>query len=113
MKLSRFIFILIAIMIILVGCSKSLTSPDENNLAERPTTTLSFRITEPTHVLLYVTNFNFELVKVLVDEELNCGYYAVEWNGRDYNDNPVASGVYYAFIITNYHSDMIHILLIK
>ena len=113
MKIDRIKYLLIALVILLVGCSELLTAPDENNITDRPTTNISFGIRERTHVLLYITNYNFELVKVLIDEELESGNHSVVWEGRDYNDDPVVSGVYYAFFITTNYANMIQILLIK
>ena len=113
MKIEKIKYLLIALVIFLVGCSELLTAPDENNITDRPITTICFGIGERTHVLLYITNFNFELVKVLVDEELEVGDYTASWDGRDYNNDLVASGVYNAYIVTDDYASVLRMLLIK
>lgn len=115
MKIEKIKYLIFASLILLIGCSKLLTAPEDNNVTDRPTTTISFEIRDEVeiHVLLYITNYNFELVKVLIDEELEGGYHSVVWNGGDYNNDPVASGVYYAFIITDDFASMLKMILIK
>lgn len=113
MKIEGIKYLLIALVIFLVGCSELLTAPDENDTTDRPITTICFGVGERTHVLLYITNFNFELVKVLIDEELEAGNHCVIWNGSDYNDDPVASGVYYYYLVTNGYANVKQMLLIK
>ncbi len=113
MKFKKFEYLLITLVILLAGCSELLTAPDGNNITDRPTTTIAFVVFEPSHILLYITNYNFELVKVLVDEELNCGNHSVVWNGRDYNEDPVSSGVYYYFIVSDDYAYVKQMLLIK
>jgi len=113
MKIEKIKYLLFASLILLTGCSELLTAPEESNITDRPITNIVFSVFEPGHVLLYITNFNFELVKVLVDEELEAGDYSVSWVGRDYNNNPVASGVYYYFFITDDHASVKKMLLIK
>ena len=114
MKIERIKYLLIALVIFLVGCSDLLTAPDENNITDRPETTIAFWVEEQSHVLLYITNYNFELVKVLINEELNGGFHSVVWEGNDYNNDPVSSGVYYYYLVTNgYATTVRQMLLIK
>lgn len=113
MKSNKYKYLLFASLILLGGCSELLTAPDESNITDRPTTTIAYRVFEQGHVLLYITNYNFELVKVLVDEELEAGDYSASWDGRDYNNDPVASGVYNAFIVTDDYASVLQMLLIK
>jgi len=91
---------LIILFVLLSSCSDLLTSPEENENT-RPTTTFQFGLDDDSNVLLYVTNYNYELVKILVDEEMPAGDYSVSWDGRDYNGDQVVSGVYYYFLVTD------------
>ncbi len=116
MKIERMKYLLIALVILLTGCSELLTSPDEKQIADRPITTINFEIRreiEELHVLLYITNYNFELVRILLDEEINGGSHSIVWDGSDYNNDPVASGVYYYYLVTNGSTIMGQISLIK
>ncbi len=49
----------------------------------------------PVQVGLKVYNVAGQLVKILVDEVKSSGEYEVTWNGRNENDEEVASGVYF------------------
>ena len=59
-----------------------------------PVTVLSFTIDREEHVTLAVYDISGRLVRTLVDRRMRAGAYAEEWDGRDQNGNPVASGVY-------------------
>jgi flagellar hook assembly protein FlgD len=105
-------FGIIILLVASSGCSDLLTAPEENeNL--RPTISIHFSLSEANHVLLYITNYNFELVKVLIDEELPANYYSVNWNAKDSNEDDVASGIYYAYLITGDYFNVIDMILLK
>lgn len=97
--MKRVKLIIFVMLFVFVGCSNMMESPDEQAINDRPTTTISFDVTEENHVYLYISDSNFEFVKMLIDEELGYGQYSVPWNGTNYNDDRVASGVYYFTII--------------
>jgi hypothetical protein len=65
-----------------------------------PVTTISFVLPSSGHVSLAVYNADGALVRTLVDETLSQGQKTYSWNGRDDNDNPVSSGVYFCRIQT-------------
>lgn len=46
------------------------------------------------HVRLRIFNLNGQLVRTLVDERKQAGFYSVTWDGRDDSKESVASGVY-------------------
>lgn len=62
-----------------------------------PTTTISFTLTtessENTELVIY--NAKGQKVKTLINENLRAGSHNVEWNGKDENNNPVSSGIYF------------------
>ncbi|AFN73621.1 hypothetical protein MROS_0377 [Melioribacter roseus P3M-2] len=45
-------------------------------------------------VKLNIYNINGELIKTLVDEELQAGNYSTQWNGTNQSGNVVSSGIY-------------------
>jgi len=59
-----------------------------------PSTKIEYQIANAGNVEIKVFNINGELVKTLVNTSQSTGKYSVEWNGRDNNNIPVASGVY-------------------
>jgi flagellar hook assembly protein FlgD len=112
MKLILMKFVLIVLLAALGGCSDLLTAPEENE-NNRACTTISFGLTEPNHVLLYVTNYNFELVKVLANEEMPNGPHSIIWDGKDYNGDAIASGIYYYFLIAGDYASGQQMILVK
>ncbi|MCK4653887.1 MAG: carboxypeptidase regulatory-like domain-containing protein [Candidatus Cloacimonetes bacterium] len=60
-----------------------------------PTTTISFSLEEPCHVTLAVFNIKGKKIRDLVDAELKAAYHSITWNGKDNNDKPASSGVYF------------------
>nr|MBC8384062.1 T9SS type A sorting domain-containing protein [Candidatus Cloacimonadota bacterium] len=61
----------------------------------RANTTISFSIPEDAFVNLDVFNIKGQLVKTLIDDQVNRGNHEVQWNGTDNSDRPVASGIYF------------------
>lgn len=57
-------------------------------------TTLSFYLAEPTHVRIRVYNLAGRLVDTICDRSLSAGVNAVDWNGRDQDDQFCPSGLY-------------------
>ena len=63
-----------------------------------PSTTLHYALPEFEQVQLTIYSALGQKVKVLVDEPQAAGVYTVEWNGRDADGIPLASGVYLAYL---------------
>lgn len=59
-----------------------------------PETTIRYQLPKPGRVKLVVFDMRGSRVCVLVDEQVNAGYYEVIWNGNDEQNRPVASGIY-------------------
>jgi len=77
-----------------------------------PTTTISFSIREAGHVSVNIYNMRGQLVKTLVNSELENDYYEIVWTGRDNSNKSVASGVYFYKMKTqNYNSTKKMILM--
>jgi len=60
-----------------------------------PTTTISFALTKSGQVELNVYDVTGRLVRQLLNENRPAGSHHVIWNGRDMNNVPVSSGVYF------------------
>ena len=60
-----------------------------------PSTTIQFSIVDPGFVSLNIYNMKGQLVKTLVNEELEADYHEIVWNGRDNSGKTTASGVYF------------------
>lgn len=59
-----------------------------------PETTISLNIIEEGHYTLRIYNSKGQLVKTLLDDNLNKGIKNVFWNGLDFYDKKVSSGIY-------------------
>jgi len=64
-----------------------------------PGTSIAFTVPSSTgenrSVRLEVFNLRGQKVKTLIEESLTAGRYSVTWNGRDEQDRPLGSGVYF------------------
>jgi len=60
-----------------------------------PTTTISFSTKEAGFVSIDIYNMKGQLVKALVNEQLNAAYYNIAWNGKDNSNKTISSGVYF------------------
>jgi hypothetical protein len=60
-----------------------------------PDTNISFILGSDMPVILDVFNIKGQKVKRLCDRELPRGQHSIQWNGRDANNRPVASGMYF------------------
>jgi hypothetical protein len=59
-----------------------------------PNTTIRFGLPQNSQTILRIINLKGQIIATLVDETLEAGVHAVEWDGTDDRKVPVASGVY-------------------
>ena len=59
-----------------------------------PETEIAYKIPVAQHVSLAIYDINSRLVRTLVDERKDAGYYTVHWNGKDNHGHAAPSGVY-------------------
>ena len=78
-----------------------------------PTTTISYSLPETARVRLDIYNLKGQLVKKLIDSEMAAGPHSVVWNGKDGNDQAVASGVYFYRISSPNNTQTKRMLLMK
>lgn len=60
-----------------------------------PTTTISFSLAEAGYVSIEIYNTRGQLVKILVNTELENAYHEIVWNGKDNSGKTAASGIYF------------------
>ncbi|MDZ7360650.1 MAG: T9SS type A sorting domain-containing protein [candidate division KSB1 bacterium] len=60
-----------------------------------PHTSFHFKLKEKAPVKLQIFNLNGQLVRTLIDAEMEAGVHQKRWNGRAENGAPAASGVYF------------------
>jgi predicted acyltransferase (DUF342 family) len=88
--------------------------PDEISLEQNypnpfnPTTTINYQLPEKNHVSLKVYDILGNLVSTLVDEEMEAGYYSVNWNASQ-----LASGIYIYRIISGSYVSTKKMILMK
>ncbi|MGB5286907.1 MAG: T9SS type A sorting domain-containing protein, partial [Ignavibacteriaceae bacterium] len=73
-----------------------------------PSTTLNYQLPENNHVSLKVYDILGNLVSTLVDEEMEAGYYSVNWNASQ-----LASGIYIYRIISGTYVSTKKMILMK
>lgn len=59
-----------------------------------PATRIEYTLKKPGNLTLRIMNTNGRLVKTLVQESQAAGHYHLEWDGTDFNNRKVSSGIY-------------------
>ena len=78
-----------------------------------PSTTIQYSLPEAAKVQLDIFNVKGQLIKTLVNGEMPAGMHSVVWNGRDMNNQAVASGVYFYRISSPQNTQTKRMLLMK
>jgi hypothetical protein len=60
-----------------------------------PETKIMFSLHQAAHVNLSIYNVKGQLVRTLIDGDMDANYHSVIWNGKDALNKPVSSGVYF------------------
>ncbi|MBS3742077.1 MAG: T9SS type A sorting domain-containing protein [Candidatus Cloacimonetes bacterium] len=76
-------------------------------------TTFKFSLKEPARVKIDIYNVEGQLVKNLVNDELNSTNHSVTWNGKDEAGKKVSPGIYFTKVSAGNVSDVHKILIIK
>ena len=78
-----------------------------------PSTVISYQLLDNSEVRLDVYNIQGQLIKTLVNTNLEVGYHTITWDGTNLNGESVASGVYFYSIQSDGFSSVKKMLLIK
>ena len=78
-----------------------------------PETIISYQLQENSTVELAIYNIKGQKVKTLVNEILPAGGHSVIWDGKDFNDNRVGSGIYFYKLIVGDYQKVKKMLLLK
>ncbi len=78
-----------------------------------PQTTIKYQLPETNTVKLYVYNSIGQLVKTLVDDTQEAGIYNIAWDGKDNNNNEIASGIYIYRLMAGDYIETRKMLLLK
>ncbi|MCH8837866.1 MAG: VCBS repeat-containing protein [Candidatus Marinimicrobia bacterium] len=78
-----------------------------------PTTTIRFELPKATKVYLAVYDLLGREAIILRQEHLDSGYHQVLWDGRDRAGRALASGLYFARLVTPEYTKSIKMLLLK
>ncbi len=76
-------------------------------------TILPYTVREQQHITLKVFNATGQLVRTLVDSEIEPGTHRAIWEGEDEYFEPVSSGVYFAWLVGKNFSQARKILFLK
>ncbi len=78
-----------------------------------PTTNISFGISEDGNVNLSIYNIKGQLIKTLINGNLNSGYFHKIWNGKDTNEKKCSSGIYFIKIKTDNFVKIHKVMMLK
>ncbi|MCK4654557.1 MAG: T9SS type A sorting domain-containing protein, partial [Candidatus Cloacimonetes bacterium] len=78
-----------------------------------PSTTISFNLKNSSNVKLIVYNVKGQKVKTLINDQYSKGAHSVIWNGKDKNNKPVSSGLYFYKLSSGKETQVKKMLLLK
>ncbi|MCF7918808.1 MAG: immune inhibitor A [Candidatus Cloacimonetes bacterium] len=78
-----------------------------------PVTLISYQLAADANVQLSIYNTRGQLVKTLVNDNQEPGYYQIAWNGQDNHGKPASSGVYFYRFITDGYDKTSKMILMK
>ncbi len=78
-----------------------------------PSTVIKYQLPSTNHTQLNIYNIKGQLVKILVNEMQNAGYYNITWDGKDNDNREVASGLYIYRITAGNYMETKRMLLLK
>ncbi|MBN2460772.1 MAG: VCBS repeat-containing protein, partial [Candidatus Cloacimonetes bacterium] len=78
-----------------------------------PLTTITYSLPQETTVILKIHNIRGQLVRILVSGIKPAGEYQIIWNGKDYDDQPVPSGIYFYQLDTGIGSQIGKMILLR
>tara|TARA_B100001093_G_C26858777_1_gene1028815 strand:- start:3965 stop:7657 length:3693 start_codon:yes stop_codon:yes gene_type:complete len=63
-------------------------------------TTFEYDVPSKEYIVIRIFNIKGQIIKTLIDEEVEAGYQLVVWDGTNEDNDPVSSGVYFCQIFT-------------
>ena len=78
-----------------------------------PTTTISFSTSEVGYVSINIYNMKGQLVKTLVNQQLDAAYHDIVWDGKDNHNKPISSGIYFYKMSSNNYFATRKMILMK
>jgi hypothetical protein len=88
-------------------------NPFKPSAGRGPATVISFSVPDAGEVELVIYNMRGQKVRTLMQCYSAPGSYKAQWDGRDGNNQPVASGVYFAQLITPQRTTAHKMMLLK
>ncbi|RLC47570.1 MAG: hypothetical protein DRH57_03830, partial [Candidatus Cloacimonadota bacterium] len=80
---------------------------------ELPKTRITYQLPKASNVKIVVYNIKGELVKTLVNERKDAGYYNVIWNGKNDKSRLVGTGIYFYQLKSGNNSKIKKMLLLR
>ena len=78
-----------------------------------PETRINFDLKEDWQVNLEIYNIKGQKVRTLINNQLSAGWHSIIWNGKDDNNKPVSSGIYFYKIMAGEFQATRKMLLMK
>jgi len=78
-----------------------------------PRTVIRYQLPQPGKVSIQIYNILGQMVKTLIDENMEAGYHRAIWDGRNQHGIGMASGVYFYRIEAGKYHDVKKMLILK
>ena len=78
-----------------------------------PETTIEYQLPENCFINLTIFNMKGQIVKTMVENYKQAGFYSIKWNAKDQYENPVPSGIYLYRVSTEKFRQQNKMILLK
>ncbi|HPM03852.1 MAG TPA: FlgD immunoglobulin-like domain containing protein, partial [Candidatus Cloacimonadota bacterium] len=78
-----------------------------------PSTSISFSLKNNSKVKIAIYNVKGELVKELLDKNMQAGKHSIVWDGKNTNHKTVSAGIYLLRMISNDYQSTRKMIMIK
>jgi parallel beta-helix repeat protein len=76
-------------------------------------TAISYQLRAPSHTSLKIYDLSGKVVRTLVNEHQETGYYTLEWDGRDDSGEKASSGVYFTRLVAGEFTGTKEMILLR
>jgi len=78
-----------------------------------PETTINYSLKENSKVSLKIYNIKGQKIKTLIDKSISAGNHTVVWDGKDENNQPVGSGIYFYKLKSGNYQQIKKMMMLK
>lgn len=74
---------------------------------------IQYNLNHASKIQLGIYNVTGQVVRILVDEQKAAGFYTIQWNGTNTQNETVVSGVYFCVLKSDIFSEKIKLIMLR